>query len=321
MEVKTTMAETMDKEKKSTLEELREMVMAELTEHYWKDVDIKKVNVIKNNGLELCGVEVMKKNSNIAATFYMDRFVEDYLDGKATVQKIAEFMVDHASKDTPDLGNVIDKLKNYEEMKDRIIPALVNYEANKDELEKRPYKPFLDLAITLYLDLHAECGGKINISDKMLDIWGVDEQEVFKQAFQNLAYRKDIWLKDIFSVLHEAWLRGEIPIDVPDECSPLYVVSNHKRFWGSILMTDLNVLGIIAEKLGCGFKIFPSNVHELLVLPDSVDVVSEDDRMTARDIADINRTVVDVEERLSNSIYHYDKETGEVSIFEQGEPL
>ncbi|MBR1703216.1 MAG: hypothetical protein IJ716_14925 [Lachnospiraceae bacterium] len=149
----------------------------------------------------------------------------------------------------------------------------------------------------------------------------MDEQEVFRQAFQNLASRKDIWVKDIFSVLHEAWLRGEIPVDVPDECSPLYVVSNHERFWGSILLADSNVLGLIAEKLGCGFKIFPSSVHELLVLSDDEDAAGGEECMSAMGVALINRTVVDVEERLSNSIYHYDKETGEVSIFEQGEPL
>lgn len=321
MEVKNTMTETMDEEKKSTLEKLREIVMAELKEHYEDDLDIKEINVVKNNGPELCGIGVGKKDSNILATFYMDRFIEDYLDGVATVQKIAEFMVDHASKDMPDLGNVLDKLKTYEEIKNRIIPALVNYEANRNELEKRPYKPFLDLAVTLCLDLHAECEGKINISNKILDIWGVDEQEVFKQAYQNLASRKDIWVKDIFSVLHEAWLQEGIPEDVPDERIPLYVVTNHKKYWGSILMTDPNVLGIIAEKLGCGFKIFPSNVHELLVLPDSEDVSDEENHFSAKDVAEINKTVVAVEERLSNSIYHYDKETGEVSICEQGEPL
>ena len=139
MEVKTTMAEILDKEKKATLEGLRELVIAELTEHYGEDLDVKEVNVVKNNGLELCGVNVGKKNSHIAATFYMDSFVKDYLDGRESVQKIAEFIVDHASKDMPDFGNVLDKLKNYEEIKDHIIPALVNSEANKDELEKIPY--------------------------------------------------------------------------------------------------------------------------------------------------------------------------------------
>lgn len=59
----------------------------------------------------------------------------------------------------------------------------------------------------------------------------------------------------------------------------------------------------IYEKLGGGFYIIPSSIHELLLMPDTKRINEE---MVRKTIFQINREHVEPEERLSDSLYHYD---------------
>lgn len=52
-----------------------------------------------------------------------------------------------------------------------------------------------------------------------------------------------------------------------------------------------------------GFYIIPSSIHELLLMPDTKRINEE---MVRKTIFQINREHVEPEERLSDSLYHYD---------------
>ena len=83
-------------------------------------------------------------------------------------------------------------------------------------------------------------------------------------------------------------------------------------------MLDSSLLQQMAYSKGCDLNIYPSSVHELIILPVKD---GNEDCMSTDDVCEINMCNVPKEEWLSNSIYRYDRVTREVSIYKEGAPL
>ena len=61
--------------------------------------------------------------------------------------------------------------------------------------------------------------------------------------------------------------------------------------------------------------ILPSSIHEVLLLPDEGDISCDE---MSRLVTHINQTEVPKEDRLSNQVYLYSRETGEVTMASSG---
>ena len=66
----------------------------------------------------------------------------------------------------------------------------------------------------------------------------------------------------------------------------------------------------LAQELGSDLYILPSSIHEILLLPVSAGKPEE----LAEIVKEVNRTQVQPEERLSDSVYLYDRKSGEIRI-------
>lgn len=89
--------------------------------------------------------------------------------------------------------------------------------------------------------------------------------------------------------------------------SGLYVLGTEDGHFGAVVLGYPGELKKTAQFLGEGFYILPSSVHEVLILPDSKasDIKPEELQQM---VAEINQTQVQENERLSNSVYHFDGE-------------
>lgn len=66
----------------------------------------------------------------------------------------------------------------------------------------------------------------------------------------------------------------------------------------------------LAEKVGTDLYILPSSVHEVI----AVSVEMGEPEELARMVAEINMDQVDLSERLSNQVYHYDKDLRKITL-------
>lgn len=98
----------------------------------------------------------------------------------------------------------------------------------------------------------------------------------------------------------------------------MYVASNQKHRFGAVCMFDSSLLQQMAYSKGCDLNIYPSCIDELIIIPVKD---GNEDCMSTEDVWEINMCNVPKEERLSNSIYRYDRVTQEVSIYKEGAPL
>ena len=131
------------------VEEVREAVEREIG----KTARVQKVN--KNNGLVLDGLTILAEGVNVSPTIYLNGFFEEYLsDGAVAVAKrILAIYEANKPKESVDISFFMDR----EKVSPKIKMKLVNYEKNKELLEKVPHIRFLDLAVLFIVVLETDC--------------------------------------------------------------------------------------------------------------------------------------------------------------------
>ena len=92
-------------------------------------------------------------------------------------------------------------------------------------------------------------------------------------------------------------------METQDERS-MYVITNESKLFGAASMLYEEPLYELAEKIGSDLYILPSSIHEVIAV--SADFGSPDE--WAEMVYEINMDQVDINDRLSNQVYCYDKD-------------
>ena len=88
---------------------------------------------------------------------------------------------------------------------------------------------------------------------------------------------------------------------------PMYILSNHIGINGAACLLYQDILMKISEQFQSDYFIFPSSIHEVILVPVS-DISNH--RKYAAMVKDINETQVAKEEVLSDNVYYYSQKTG-----------
>lgn len=282
----------------------------------------------KNNELVLHGICVQKGNETVIPMVYVDELAHPYETGELDVEKIADILLVCCIRDGIPQSTA-DDLTDFGKMKEMVRLRLVNYEANLKELENSPHRKFLDLAITYYLDMKTVVGGQngaAGITNVLMEIWGVSEDELYNLGMGKLLTEDDchaIEMLELLRLLAQEEgneLEEKIIAEYQKEQAKprMYMATNQKHHYGANCMLNKSFLKKMAEDTGCSLIIYPGSVHEIIILPqkNGSEVCMDTD-----DIKAINGCSVPQNEWLSGSIYRYDREKQEVSIYKEGAPL
>ena len=98
----------------------------------------------------------------------------------------------------------------------------------------------------------------------------------------------------------------EIPSDAP---YPIYVGTNPERILGASILMYETYLEDLAAQIEDDLCIAPSSIHEVLIFPLSLVQSSK----IIEIVRDVNRTVVLPQEKLSDSVYIYRRDTHAIS--------
>ena len=110
------------------------------------------------------------------------------------------------------------------------------------------------------------------------------------------------------SVLEECGLTRE---EVESEAVPMYVLTNRLRQNGAGCLLYPGALEQVAGQIGGSYYILPSSIHEVIALPASA---AEDPQELSRIVREINLSEVLPEEVLSDGVYRFDMESGQLSV-------
>lgn len=281
------------------------------------DAEVLIQNVCKNNGIVLTGVSIFSKDRNMSPTIYLENSYEQYLGGESMEEIVKELYACYL-ENCPEDAFDTDFFMDYQLARERIAYRLVSREKNQNLLEEVPFIPYLDMAITFFCKIqHEELGcGIIQIKNEHMRIWGVEKEQLFYDAGQNMHRLCPELICTMQELLENAGNEQEIPEDVfreADEAGELQmmVVTNSDKSYGAAVILYEGVLERLSERMQSSLAILPSSVHEMIVLP----VKSEKEAAAFCEMVhEINETQVDPEEVLTDSVYFYGKHTHTLTI-------
>ena len=317
--------------KNMELQKFTEKTTKALMDYFGEGVEIKTHKVYKNNGILLHGICALQQGKNIAPTVYLNDFLHKYEEGVSfgeIIRSIVQFMENNQVVNNLD----VDFFFEYESVRKRLVLRLIHKEKNKELLEQVPYLKFQDLAIVCHCIMVTEeiGNGSILIHKHHLEAWGVGEETLFQDAFENSPrvehysilkmsemmknILKDSVKEQIDEICTGDMIEKENLLDITLEKMareieerniPMYVLTNTKRYYGAASLVYPDMLDIIGNMLNDDFYILPSSVHEIIFVGRTNCVNSF---VLNEMVLEVNRTQVEEEEWLSDHVYLYQRE-------------
>lgn len=264
-------------------------------------------------------LSVTPEGGNIGMNLNIDRFYSSYEDGVDYEDLVNNAMdvIDRGISNIPDLD--VNKFTDYEQMKDKLVMEVVSAETNAAILATIPHKNMEDMAIVYRFMLNNHNGeqASVLVTNTILAQMGITPEQLHADALKNAPEVKPLVIQGMSEVLVEmvgpeaAELMGIIPEEPEKE--QMYVASVPDKTHGASVIAYQDFMDKAAERAGGDFFILPSSIHELLIVPDTKEM---DFRVLEGMVRDVNETQVAPEDKLTDSVYHYDSKE---KIFELAE--
>lgn len=155
------------------------------------------------------------------------------------------------------------------------------------------------------------------VRDNLAKQLGMTEADLFKCAVENTRRIFPPMVKSMNDVMRDMMMSDGMPAEIADmmlEEMPadrtMWIISNDRGVNGAGSMLYEDVLHKLAMKLESDLYLLPSSVHECIAV--SVDM--GDPYELAEMVNEINMSQVSLEERLSNQVYHYDKDARRLTL-------
>lgn len=291
--------------KEKTVEELEKITKG-------KKAEIREV--LKNNGVRRHGAILYSPQETAFPTVYLEGHYERYRQGESFPEVIREIKKEFDSHRPPDNLPALSGFTCWSLVKEKLDIKVVNYKANQELLEALPHRRFLDLAETYcYMqELGGGSRGTVLIDKSHLQMWGITQEELKECAHMCHKKRRAAWVKSLEEAV--LWAAGQLLPEM-EEClegnpAKMYVAANAGSVSGASILLYPECFRGLAERLQKDLYILPSSVFEVLALPAGWEEPEE----LAGMVWDVNRYEVPVEDRLSDSVYLYSRDSGEITL-------
>ncbi len=290
--------------------DFRKRIVEILSETCGSEFEVKEVQVTKNNSVELHGVIISEKDQNVSPTIYLENFYSDYKWGQKNVQEVAtDILRVYSTHRIPEEFN-IENFTDFESMKGRIIFRLVNKTRNKKLLSELPHRDFLDLAVIYVVTVfEGKNHGTIKVRNEHMKLWDVSEEDLYDAAMKNMSELSSPYIREIGSVIEQ--LTGNADVGNMEDRDAMYVLTNKSGNYGASGILIKDVLRDFSKKCGTDLYLLPSSVHEFILLP-ALEGISAS--VLRKLVMDVNRTVIEAEDFLSDEVYYYSCENDEISV-------
>lgn len=289
-----------------------------LPEEY-REAEIK-VYPVKKVNRTLDGLAVLPADgSRIFPTIYVNDMYEHYQacgNLETVLGNAAESYAkvqDNVRGSEPDL--------DAEHVKDNVIMCLINTEQNRELLSDVPNRGFHDLSVIYrwVVERTPDAVGSILVSDRVAEEIGMTEEELFWCAVENTRRINPVSVTCMGSMFGGIPEEISLPQEVREEmerakrtADNMWIISNKSGINGAVSMLYEENLHQLAEKLGENLFILPSSIHEVIAMP--AEMAGKNLTNLIEMVQEVNMGSVELGERLSNSVYHYDRNARKVTL-------
>jgi hypothetical protein len=289
--------------------EIVDMLQRELGEGY----QVYIYPVSHNNGVESRQAVILEKGELVAECLPIEHYYELCRKPSDLEVAVRDILREYQKRNRESGHLCVDQLYHWECARDKVLFRLVNSDTNKKFLQSVPSVETCDLSQVVYMVLNAgnAYSRTLTVNKRLMDLWGVDTAELLQQARENTPMRLPArFMNAGLSV------SGNI-LDVMDTAHTagacMYVLTNTEKVYGAACIFYDGLLEDVAEKLGCGFYILPSSIHQVIIIPSCV-CEPEYSMQLKRMVTAINLKEAPKQDILSDSIYYYNKEEKQFSI-------
>lgn len=295
-------------------------ILSGVTQRMGKDYSARAIKVLKNNSLELDSLVLLKEGKNFSPNIYLETYFEAYKQGVKINELVERLCNIYLNCTVPIVNEAFSY--TFDQMKSFIVYRLVSYDRNRRLLEKVPHIRYLDLAITYHcLVREDEEGiGTIRITNEHMKHWKTHLKELQELAAENTRRLFPESIRSMEEVIRSMLLEDssgsniewtqEMNLVVEGSAvskNKMYILTNQKGINGASCLLYPNVLHDFSEQFQSDFYVFPSSIHELILVP-TYD--HESGKEYSEMVREINATQVAHEEVLSDRVYYYSREKG-----------
>lgn len=245
---------------------------------------------------------------------YITLNLESIYEKNPTVDEIRETIkdrVDTFSKLYDNANSVLDKIEDFDYIKDKLTIRLLPYEENKEKLEDVVYHQFYDIAVVLYITISHEDGilNTTKVKKSLLEKWPgwrmkrIQEADLFTIAAQNVVRDQHPVIGDLTSTITD---KLESVFLVTPESLSSYVgpalLTTSQKTNGAVAVFIPGVADKLVELLGDSFYVVFTSLHEAMIHKNGESVEG-----MYRALDGTNRAFGQ-EDYLSSTIYFYDKD-------------
>lgn len=256
-----------------------------------KSLKFKSVTVQTVNGAKE-GITVEGQDISLAPVLYYEDAYKQYCEGTTMEQIVGTFTecfcdFEKFAPPMPDLSKsaVIKKL----------YCSVIGVESNEELLKNIPHEVVGDLAVVArYRVAH---NASILMNNQICKHLEMTPAEIMQLAHKNTNKERYICIG------LESCISDLICGQKTSDNFGMYVLSNESMVDGASAIVSRNALNQAYEVIGENFYILPSSRHELILIGQSkVDDVGFLRNM----VKEVNETVVDKRDKLSDNVYYYD---------------
>lgn len=148
------------------------------------------VEIVKQNRYTVSGISIIYPSRYMSPFFYLEPFFKMTRQDVRIGQIISDILMILKAAE-PIEGEKTDTIKlDWENLRDKVYPRLMNYKKNQKLLSEIPHKRFLDLAVTYYIEIPVQNGvsGYMPVRMALFEMWGIGLQELQETALHNLQH-------------------------------------------------------------------------------------------------------------------------------------
>lgn len=291
----------------------------------YQDATVDLVPKVKNNDQELMGIVIRGADETVIPNIYLDAYYEAYARGDMSLETVLEAVSrDRVENAGTELEAQVKELLHYDSIKEKLQIRLCDPENNEARLNEVVSSRCGDFAAVYYVNLfeNEEGVGGVAVTPPLLESWGISLERLHTDALAADLSRTPVLssMDDLMSSM----LFGEEPVNLLDRNKtdkeqaenqpgmfgaevPMYCLTNAGKMNGASLVINEELMKSVSEVLGDDLFVLPSSVHEVLLVPASLQMELSclQDMVIA-----VNETEVAPEDLLSNKVQYYDKSIG-----------
>lgn len=298
-----------------TYEDFKNIAKQYLAAALGKDYDVQEWSGTTNNDTTLDSLIVRKCGSDDSKMVCLDGIYQLAKDGEHSVAEALSRLTQEFYNRVPFTRESTEWIEDFAQVRDKICCRLVNTAANLELLKSVPSVPYLDLSIIFAVDIrllgeHPVIPYSLRVSNQLMKRWGISLNELFRIAIANTQHAFPGTLQPMDDILTEAidecvqsqGLQETSKAEVEEELipCPMYSLSCQGETYGAIAVIYPDILETLADQVGGDLILFPSSIHEWLVMADDIQY---DLNFLNAMVDEINQTAIRTEDRLSNHVY------------------